>query len=349
MAQGADVFAKNDRGHTPYALCTVPEVMRLLQSAMDALSCKATGKQFSSTVLRYLCSWSLDVFCEAAVKQEYVYESPDAIDKEKPVTWCTEVKNTITEAEHQLSQAMHLNQLETITAALAAAEDKPVDCKLVHQCRQVKAKLESEIQLGKAMQCQVITQLDMFNEVHENLSKAIEDAEAKNAEKQRIDGAKSLRRKLMSEASLLRAVEGPQKTTPGHIAMLEELTTAARAESANEELLTRASKLIAKLKSERDVQHRIAECSPLCALSSFKDAADKEPSGLPSWVANTDEFEEFHEEYKRIVNQADVDEIEKSLMSAALEQLAKIEFLLIEKKQMEAEQGLKANKKKKKM
>jgi hypothetical protein len=349
MAQGADVFAKNDRGHTPYALCTMPEVQRLLQSAMDALSCKATGKQFSSTVLRYLCSWSLDVFCDAAVTQTFVYESPDAVDKEKPVTWCTEVKNTIQEAEHQLSNAMHLNQLETITAALAAAEDKPVDCKLVHQCRQVKAKLESEIQLVQAMQCQVITHLDMFGEVHENLSKAIEDAEEKNADPNRVVGAKTLRRKLMSEASLLRAVEGPQKTTPGHISMLEELTTAARAENANEELLTRSSKLIAKLKSEREVQQRIAECASLCELSSFKDAANKAPEDLPTWAPDTFHFEWFHEDYKRVVNQADTDEISKELMAASLEQLAKIEFLLVEKKQMEEEQKLKANKKKKKM
>merc|ERR1711865_571892 len=247
--------------HTPYALCTVPEVQRLLMSAMNSVACKASGKQFSSTVLRYLCSWSLDVFCDMAVTQTFVFESPDAVDKEKPVTWCTDVKNTIQEAEHQLSNAMHLSQLETITAALAAAEDKPVDCKLVHQCRQVKAKLESEIQLVQAMQCTVITNLDTFAEVHENLSQAIDDAELKNADPQRVIGAKTLRRKLMSEASLLRAVEGGQRTTVGHIAMLEELTGAAKAENASEDLLTRASKLIAKLKSERAVQQRIAVCS----------------------------------------------------------------------------------------
>jgi len=347
MAQGADVFAKNDRGHTPFALCTVPEVQRLLQSAMNAVACKATGKQFSSTVLRYLCSWSLDVFCDAAVTQTFVFESPDAAEKEKPVTWCTEVKNTIQDAEHQLSNAMHLNQLETVTAALAAAEDKPVDCKLVHQCHMVKEKLESQIQLDKAMQCQVITHLDMFGEVHENLSKAIEDAEAKNADPQLVQRAKTLRRKLMSEASLLRAVEGPQKTTPGHISMLEELTSAARTESANDELLTRASKLIAKLKSEREVQQRIAECTSLCELSSFKDALGKED--LPAWAPDTVQFEEFHEDYKRVVNQADLDEISKELMATSLDQLAKIEYLLVEKKQMEEEQKLKANKKKKKM
>merc|ERR1719453_3054562 len=133
----------------------------------------------------------------------------------------------------------------------------------------------------------------MFGEVFESLSKAIEDAEEKGADSQRIVAAKTLRRKLMSEASLLRAVEGPQKTTPGHISMLEELTNAAQAENANEELLVRASKLIAKLKSERDVQQRIAECSSLCELTSFVQAADKEDQ-LPSWAPDTEQFEQFH-------------------------------------------------------
>jgi hypothetical protein len=347
MAQGADVFAKNNRGHTPYALCTVPEVQQLLMSAMNSVACKASGKQFSSSVLRYLCSWSLDVFCESQVTQTYVYESPDALDKEKPVTWCMEVKNTIQDAEHQLTNAMHLNQLETISGALAAAEDKPVDCKLVYQCRQVKAKLESEIQLNRAMQCQVITHLDMFGEVHENLSQAIEDAEAKGADPARVSAAKTLRRKLLSEASLMRAVEGPQKTTPGHLSMLEELTTAARAENANDELLTKATRLIAMLKSEREVQQRIAECLGLCELASFKEASNKE--NLPAWCLDTAQFEEFHEDYKRVVEQADKDEINKPLMNNSLEQLAKIEHLLVEKKQLEEEQKLKANKKKKKM
>jgi len=339
MAQGVDVFAKNDRGHTPYALCTVPEVQMLLQKAMKEAACKATGKQFSSTVLRYLCSWSLDVFCESAVFQSVVYESPEATEKEKPVTWCMEVRNTIQEAEHSLNHALHLNQLETIASALALAQDKPVDCKLVHQCALIKAKLESEIELGKVMQIQTISNLDEFGPIHEALTKAIEDAEVKNADQGKIAIAKTLRRKLMSEASLMRAVEGPQKTTTGHIIMLEELTSAARGENAKEDLLVQATRLIAKLKSEREVQRRIAETAPLCA-------GDQE--NLPSWCHESEQFEEFHKDYKMVVETAERDQISSSLMSTALEQLASIELILIQKKQAEDEQRLKDSKKKKK-
>lgn len=344
MAQGVDVFAKNDRGHTPYALCTEPKVQSLLQKAMNTTACKATRKQFSSTVLRYLCSWSLDVFCESAVTQMLVFESPQATEKEKLVTWCTEVKNTIQEAEHQLNHAMHLNQLDTITAALAAAEDKPVDCKLVNNCSLVKARLEAEIELGKAMQVQVITKLEDFAGVHEALSQAIQHAEQKNADSSRIAAARTLRRKLMSEAALMRSVQGPQKTTPGHIQLLEALTSAAKGENANEDLTNEATRLIAKLSSEQKVKKRIEETAPLCSLQTYKEAEGKE--NLPKWCVETPEFETYHEDYKRVVEQAQKDKITESLMIAAKEQLSKIENLLVEKKRLEEEEALKAAKKK---
>eukprot|EP00415_Alexandrium_ostenfeldii_P000846 UN0846 len=243
-----------------------------------------------------------------------------------------EVRNTIQEAEHSLNHALHLNQLETIASALALAQDKPVDCKLVHQCALIKAKLESEIELGKVMQIQTISNLDEFGPIHEALTKAIEDAEVKNADQGKIAIAKTLRRKLMSEASLMRAVEGPQKTTTGHIIMLEELTSAARGENAKEDLLVQATRLIAKLKSEREVQRRIAETAPLCA-------GDQE--NLPSWCHESEQFEEFHKDYKMVVETAERDQISSSLMSTALEQLASIELILIQKKQAEDEQRLK--------
>merc|ERR1719450_743916 len=127
--------------------------------------------------------------------------------------------------------------------------------------------------------------------------------------------------------------------------MLEELTNAATAEGANEELLGKATRLIAKLKSEREVQRRIAETAPLFEISSFKDAETKE--NLPPWCMETEEFEEWHEGYKKVVETAEQDQISGELMTAALEQLASIESLLVEKKQLEEEMKLKNAKKKK--
>jgi len=344
MAQGVDVFAKNDRGHTPFTLCTSPVVQQLLQRAMREPACEATGKQFSATVLRYMCSSSLRVFCEAAVTKLRVYESPDSTEQEKLVTWSMEVKNTVQEAEQQLSRAKHLNQLDAISAAIELAGDKPVDCQLIHQCRQVKAKLESEIELGESMQAcfgilfrQDMASLEEYEPAHVALTQAIDDAIRKNADGSRVNAATMLRRKLMAEAALTRVVEGDQKTTNGHINMLEELTAAAKGESANGELVIKASKLIAKLKSEQEVQGRIAETAPVCAGAS---------EGLPAWCSNTQAFEIFHEDYKKVVELAERNEISQDLLSTALEQLASIELVLVNKKKVETEAHFKDSRKK---
>lgn len=346
LAQGLDVYSKNDRGHTPFDLCTVPNVQQLLQKAMDVTACKATTKQFSSTVMRYMCSWSLDFFCDGAVTKTFVYDAPESEFKEKPVTWCIEVRNTITEAEHQLSHAMHLNQLEAISQALVAAQDKPVDVKTVAKCEQMKAKLESEIQLNKAMQVQTVTQLDEFNQVQENLTKAIDVASAEGADAALIARAKTLRRRLLSEASLTRAVEAPAKSSDAHLKMLEWLTDAAKAENANEDLLNTANKLIRKLKSEREVNFRFTQAARVAEQKSLKDA-ESISEELPDWFRDTEQFEIFQEGYKTTIEQAETDEITPTLLASAKEQLATIENLLVEKKQVEEELRLKANKKKK--
>jgi len=350
MARGADVLAKNDRGHRPYDLCTQPEVQALLRSAMETPACKATGRQFSSTVLRYLCSASLDVFCEAAVHQRYTFDSPDSTEKEKPVTWCTEVLRIVEDAEHQLQSVMQsqTNELENVTAALEVAAKKPVDCKLLHQCQRLQAKLESEIQLRKSMVTEVVAKLEDFTEIQASLTHAIEDAKEKEVDAHIIQQAKLLRRRLVSEASLMRAVNGPQKTTPGHLGMLEDLTSAAKAETANPELVTKATRLIAKLRSEREVRQRVAEAAPLCEVSSFKDTLLNSNPNFPAWSRDTEQFSSFHDDYKRVVEQAEKDEISPELMQSALDQFAKIELLLIERKQFEDEQKVKATRKKKK-
>jgi len=342
MSQGVDVFAKNDRGHTPFILCTEPAIQELLQRAMQTSECTATKKQFSSTVLRYMCSWSLDVFCESSVTRTFVYESPDAPEKERPVSWCNEVRDIIQAAESLLSDALRSNELDAIDAALEAAEGKPVDCKLAWQCCQAKERLESEIRLGEAMEVQTLESLEGFSELKEVLEDAIADSLEKGVDEARLVSAKGLLRKLVTEASLMRALEGTQKTTVGHITMLTELRSAAESEGANPELLGKAARLIAKQKCEREVQRCIEEAMPLNGITSFKDIAGKE--NLPPWCFDTEQFDAFHEEYKRVMEDAERDEISTPLLNRAFEQLSGIEQLLVEKKQLDEEAGMRKKK-----
>merc|ERR1711959_666291 len=161
-----------------------------------------------------------------------------------------------------------------------------------------------------------------------------------------ISKAKTLRRKLLSEASLTRAVEAPAKSSDAHLKMLEWLTDAAKAENANEDLLNTATKLIRKLKSEREVTSRSTQAARVAEIKNLKDAeAIKED--LPDWFQDTEQFEIFQEGYKTTIEEAEAAEITPALLASAKEQLALVENILVEKKQVDAELVLKANKKKK--
>jgi len=346
LAQGVDVYAKNNRGHTPIVLCTVSEVCELLKKAMEAKACMDTGRQFSSQVMRYLCSYSQSFFCETAVTRCFVYDTPESEQKEKPVTYSHAVRQRLSELEHQLSHAMHLNRLDAISEALDAAKDQPVDVRLVAKCRQVQQKLESEIQLNQAMLVPDISTLDEFSQAIETLSKAVDDAIQRGADAALVARAKTLRRRLTAEFALTKAMElQPSKTSDAHLRMLEELCEGARSKNASEALLTRATKLIHKLHSEKQVSQRSTECQVVCGKTCVKELEGD--TSLPEWAHDPEQFSVFHSEYKSVTDKAEGHDIAPDLLEKAKTQLAALETLLIELKHSEAENALKAAKKKK--
>eukprot|EP00392_Amoebophrya_sp_AT5.2_P014464 g14613.t1 len=75
LSQGADVFKLNKRGHTAFDVCTVLPVQKLLKHCMMVPVCHITGRIFSQTVLRFLCSWTHVVVCREAAHRMWVYET----------------------------------------------------------------------------------------------------------------------------------------------------------------------------------------------------------------------------------------------------------------------------------
>lgn len=358
LAQGVDVHAKNDRGHTPFVLCTEQSVRGVLQRAMEAKACKETGKQFSSQVMRYMCSWSKEFYSESAVTLQFVYDSATSEAREKPVTWCNEVKHRIHEIEHMLNHAMLLNDLTVITEKLALAADQPVDVKLTHKCQMVQQKLESEIALRNAMDVPELSNLEEFSLRIDELSKAVDEATVRGADQALVARAKTLRRRLAAEYALTKVMETQAATTSdAHLRMLEELAEGAKLKNAREEMLTRATKLIDRLHSEKQVMKLVQEAAPVAAKADAPPYGAKaleaalEPEGLkhwtpPEWVGDTDRFAAFHLNYKQVVATAEQNAISAPLLEETMVQLEKIENLLIERKQIEAEAALKAAKKK---
>jgi hypothetical protein len=291
-----------------------------------------------------MCSLSKDFYSESAVTLQFVYDLPTSEAKEKPVTWCNEVKQTINEIEHMLNHAMLLNDLTVITEKLALAADQPVDVKLRAKCQQVQQKLESEIALRNAMDVPELEGLDDFSLRIDELSKAVDEATVCGADQPLVAKAKMLRRRLAAEYALTKVMDTQAATTSdAHLRMLEELAEGARVKSARPELLGRAEKVINRLHSEKEVMKLVEEAAPVAAKENAKALADMVS---PEWVVDTDKFAEFHLQYKEAVIKAEQNAISAPLLEQTMGQLEKIETLLVQRKQLEAEESLKAAKKK---
>ncbi|CEM38591.1 unnamed protein product [Vitrella brassicaformis CCMP3155] len=367
LSQGIDISCKNDRGHKALELATAPAVKSLLERAMATLSCKITHKQFSYKVLRFMCSWTEEFFSEEAVIKTYAHAEVDSQDKEKPVTWSQPVKSTIQEAEHQLSNAYQLNveaphQLSSIKQALEGAKDKPVDVKLYDQCIRMKAKLESEIALSKAMDLPAIEDVETFFGAMATLKEAQTEALKHEADSHLLSRATALVRRLKAECDLTRTL-GKKTSLPAaastaafrpsdsFMRVLEEQLKVAKEEQATDALLQRADRLLGTLRSQKSLHGRVVEVAPACALKSLlgeEGIPDYVAATLPSWHANSEAFEAYLEEYRKNVSEAEHYDVPPQLLEQAKSQLGILETQLVEKKQLEEETRLKAEKKKKK-
>jgi hypothetical protein len=189
-----------------------------------------------------------------------------------------------------------------------------------------------------------LSNLEEFSLRIDELSKAVDEATVRGADGPLVARAKTLRRRLAAEYALTKVMETQAATTSdAHLRMLEELAEGARLKNAREELLTRATKLIGRLHSEKQVMKLVQEAAPVAAKA---DAKALEDMVTPEWIADTDKFAAFHLNYKEVVAQAEVNAISPPLLEETMVQLEKIEALLIERKQIEAEAALKAAKKK---
>uniref|UniRef100_A0A0G4HQL9 Uncharacterized protein n=1 Tax=Chromera velia CCMP2878 TaxID=1169474 RepID=A0A0G4HQL9_9ALVE len=206
LSQGVDVMAKNDRGHSALALATASDVKEVLRRAMSATECESTKIQFSYKVQRYMCSWTESFFCREAVIKLQVYADVDSDRKEKPLTLSTERRTELAEAEHQLEMALKINQSEAIKKALANAEGKPVDVKLLKRCRDQEARMETGRGLRTAMQTGPLHEVDSFFDRMASLDLAIKKAQEASAEQVLLDQAMALRRRLHADMDLTRAI-----------------------------------------------------------------------------------------------------------------------------------------------
>ena len=163
LSRGVDLLAKNARGHLPSLLCTAAAAHALLKKGMEAKQCASTGKQFSASVRKFLCSETCAFYCADAVACKIVLESQDSEFPEKIVTWALPVAMSVEAAESAISGAIAAGDADAIAHALTDAGSLPVSPLLLMTARKVEKRIRAQLDLLKVQEFQKLISPDDYS------------------------------------------------------------------------------------------------------------------------------------------------------------------------------------------
>lgn len=106
LSQGVDVDVKNARGHGPFDLATADEVKNLICIAMNTKNCVICQEKFTFKNIRYYCESCSRFLCINCSSSQWVFESVDSEEKERPVCRCKDCLNKIKKSEDDLVVAL---------------------------------------------------------------------------------------------------------------------------------------------------------------------------------------------------------------------------------------------------
>lgn len=167
LAQGVDVDLPNSRNHTPMHLATEVEHKELIRKAMKTAKCASCGSKFDFKNIRYYCEQSDKFYCINCCKRDWVYESWESDDKERPVCRALEVVKNIQDHEDELSAAIETKEFTAVDKALNNCHGIDIDVKLKKQGEDLHLKLEHELKISNFLK--VNTHHDSFKSIRKDV------------------------------------------------------------------------------------------------------------------------------------------------------------------------------------
>jgi hypothetical protein len=149
LSRGVDVDVKNARGHTPLDLATAPEVKDLIMKAINTKKCVICRSKFDFKNIRYYCESCTRFLCIQCSQSQWVYESVESEERERPVCRCVDDLNKIRKQEEELAAALKTMDYLTVDKVykyiMSNAID--IDVKLLHSAQVLHLKLEKELDI----------------------------------------------------------------------------------------------------------------------------------------------------------------------------------------------------------
>ena len=85
LSRGVDVDVKNARGHTPMDLATEANTKKLILKATKTKNCETCRAKFDFKNIRYYCVQSNKFYCKKCSITQWVYETWESEEMERPV------------------------------------------------------------------------------------------------------------------------------------------------------------------------------------------------------------------------------------------------------------------------
>ena len=149
LSRGVDVDVKNARGHTPLDLATQPEVKELITKAIMTKKCVICKSKFDFKNIRFYCESCTRFLCSQCSQSQWVFESVEAEERERPVCRCADCLGRIRGSEEEMTQALKTMDFHKVDRvfSMILANNVDIDVKLKHQAQVTHLKLEKELDI----------------------------------------------------------------------------------------------------------------------------------------------------------------------------------------------------------
>ena len=135
LAKGADLEAKNARGHAPLDLATDLGTKNLIKQALSVKKCQAVQQKmctsndeiFTFLNVRCFCEVCRKFFCKKCCEQSWTWDDVESEAADRLVCRCHTCWADIREGERRLKEAINNNIFEKVSFALDFVKSNKLD------------------------------------------------------------------------------------------------------------------------------------------------------------------------------------------------------------------------------
>lgn len=378
LGLGLDIELKNARSHSPYDLCTSPQLKDIMKRTIEKQKCQICETYFDFFNKRYVCALKEEVVCRKCIKIDFFYKDHKADEREIRQCRCVNCFDEVVKHEEILAKAMKASKLSEINDAYMDILDKGIRIS-------PKLKIKCEMEINRLERERTIKlQLESLEKVpdHKTIEKSVHMLELalQDAKEHNIKLDKSLeekviaeRRRKLSEKELRKLLSNITvfDSSPETKLELENRISLARETGVDETYISQGENLMKNINLNlrvKEIHHNLVSYPP----REYPKEEDNDPKKrkkekpppkkkrkkkeppfpTPEWAKEAKDVENMVKEYKELLALGDEIGLKEDILSKTKEILARFVLeIRFRKKEEEIQRKLeeeKAKKKKKK-